>query len=129
LQNCGTKGCKVHTDAYKAVLAFLITAQNLTATLTHYHEETSQKTAACAKKDSWHLCLFLKLWANFWRNLLDKVLGQTTQQAKKHSWRSMGLFIVTLLGGLFDTLSPQEIVVFIVRIFVLTVVGVVDVGG
>ena len=41
----------------------------------------------------------------------------------------MGLFIVTLLGGLFDTLGPQEIVVFIVRIVVLTVVGVVDVGS
>ena len=41
----------------------------------------------------------------------------------------MGLFIVPLLGGLFDTLGPQEIVVFIVRIVVLTVVGVVDVGS
>ena len=41
----------------------------------------------------------------------------------------MGLFIVTLLGGLFDTLGPQEIVVFIVRIVVLTVVGVVDVSS
>ena len=41
----------------------------------------------------------------------------------------MGLFIVTLLGGFFDSLGPQEIVVFIVRIVVLTVVGVVDVGS